>query len=82
MSNIKWKAKANQDAENALKEAEKASKVKLKKTLLTTAKKAEGKSVAAHSTLELKTLLAALLYKEGALNEDLTVRPLADWLKD
>jgi len=36
---------------------------------------------AAFTTAQLRSLLAILLYKVGALNNDLTIRPLGDWVR-
>ena len=52
MAKVKWRKKADNDAQEALKEAEKVSKDKLKKWLLKVANKAEGKRVDKLGTLE------------------------------
>lgn len=49
--------------------------------LIDVAQSAAGVSYADLTTAQLKALLAALLYQAGGLNNDLTVKPLSEWLR-
>lgn len=52
----------------------------LRQTILTTARTAEGVLLANLTTNQIKALLAILLWKEGGVKPDMTVRALAEWI--
>lgn len=59
-----------------------ADAAQLRQQVLALAQSTVGMRVdAAFTTAQLRSLLAILLYKDGALNNDLTIRPLADRIR-
>lgn len=54
----------------------------LRQQVLTIAQSAVGIRVDALTAGQVRALFAILLWKEGALKNDLTVRPLAEWVKE
>ena len=58
-----------------------ADAAQLRQQVLTIAQSAVGVRVDGLTTRQLQAVLAILLRKEGALNPDLTIRPLSDWVR-
>ena len=53
----------------------------LRQQLLNLAQSAVGVRVDALTAVQVRALFALILRQEGALNNDLTIRPLADWAR-
>ena len=66
-------------AERDRLEAERLADERIKRAVLATAQGAVGKRIDALTAAERNALIAVLLWRWGALNADLTIRPLADW---
>lgn len=58
-----------------------ADALALRSTILATARTAEGVLLANLTTNQIKALLAILLWKEGGVKADMTVKPLSEWVK-
>lgn len=66
----------------AAEAAQKADASALRTGILAQANTAVGVTYASVTAPMVKALVWILLWRIGALNKDLTVRPLADWVKD
>lgn len=61
---------------------EKTAEQQARADLIGVAQSAVGQSYTALTVDQLKALLAALLWQSGGLANDLTVKPLNEWLRD
>lgn len=57
-----------------------ADTVQLRQQVLNLAQSAVGVAINALTAAQVRALFAIVLWQEGALNKDGTVRPLADWI--
>ena len=68
-------------AYNATQTAAQTEATTLRQQIVTTAQSAVGVSITALTAAQVRALVALLLWKEGAIKADGTIRPLAEWVK-
>ena len=73
--------KAELDAEWTVHQQELTATATLRSQILTIAQSAVGARVDQLTATQVRALFAVILRKEGALNNDLTVKPLSQWAK-